>query len=713
MTGFSDILDFAEKLSAELKRWRSVTSWEPVSDPPAEPPRPEHWRLEWIDPDPNAPPIPETVSLSDARLLIADKMRAYAHEKRPGRLLLVTAQPGVGKTHAAVSLAQELAGEGLRVFYAMPTHDHYHTLSQLDHFNPDLWYHWLSFHATSPVTGNPMCMREHAFKAWTTKGYPAKELCRMLCPMHIENCEFRQQRKVITPTIAGTHDHVSLGLSVSNFDVAIVDELPMRAFHRPRRVPRTGIQADGIGPVKELGMFLANFPLGPGKVLAGKDLLDFIGPYLVDVYAQFEDYQSAIPEIPWLKDEGDVKKAPYWYLPDLLFLLAPEYAAWEAGQTEWLERVIITTNDLILLTRAFPWGDLPVRTIALDATGNSAAYQQLFGHKGNEFVGRRVEQVAPNVERVGHVYQIAYRLNGISTMTTDTGFKDENNNKVRVLAEDGQEALDICKAIIEEKGYTNPGAVTFKGAVREYEKVFGAGNVLHFFGQRGSNDLVGVDALFVVGCPQPSDVAIMDLVKILYSERVRPFHLYDGMPVPVRSEVKRRYNLFNAEGQQRARHVSGFWNDGDLETIAAVYREDELVQAIHRGRPISRPCDVWLLTSIPTNEPLTAIYDKPGDVFNSPMPDWKAWRKIEALVPAWYEQGREIDAEMLEAEGMVKAETAWRYELVSAIVDRFPALYTTGKAIPRGKTGTGRPPKAAIPNKSPKSPWPVQPSTPY
>jgi len=60
--------------------------------------------------------------------------------------------------------------------------------------------------------------------------------------------------------------------------------------------------------------------------------------------------------------------------------------------------------------------------------------------------------------------------------------------------------------------------------------------------------------------------------------------------------------------------------------IQAQLREAELLQAIYRARLITNPADVWVFSSIPTDEPLDGLFDDPpiapGRV------SWKLWLKI-------------------------------------------------------------------------------------
>lgn len=561
-------------------------------------------------------------------------METYLRNPRPGKNLLVQAQPGVGKTHAGVKIAQRHASElGLRVLYAMQNHKHFETIMAMGHTRPHLWYHWLALTAESPETKNSMCQHADGMLAWTQKGYPAMKLCDSLCSFYKQHCEFRRQALRSERIIAGTHDHIALGMQISDFDIAFVDELPLAAFLRPRHIPLEGLRLQGAGPVVELSQRLQDLAVNAEtrQEIKGRALLDAIGDLLDDAYAAF-DVGIAAPEVPWVTREADIARAPYWYMLDLLLLLVPEQHAWEAGQTQWLERAIVTKHGLDLLKRAEVWDQLPAHTIFLDATGSGPMYRQMFN--------RDVEVFRPNVERQGRVHQVVGRLNGISTLLEKVpGEKTERRTVRRRLSKFGLEALDWCEWMIKLHGYERPGCVTFLDAVPEFETVFGKGRVLHFNAQRGSNDLIDADGGFVVGGPQPPDDDLMHMVTMLHPGRIRPYSWIEAgekMPAhPARTEELRVYEYFDERGQAE-RLISGFWNDPDLNTMADAFREQEIVQAIHRFRIITRAVPVYVLTSIPTAEPLTGIYDTYTEAIQAltgtPMPDeianWRAWLKL-------------------------------------------------------------------------------------
>ena len=123
----------------------------------------------------------------------------------------------------------------------------------------------------------------------------------------------------------------------------------------------------------------------------------------------------------------------------------------------------------------------------------------------------------------------------------------------------------------------------------------------------------------------------MQSVAIINQDRIDPFEVIvtaDNRFIPVRSLGTAVYNIIR-NGQQATRKISGFWTDSELRTLHDSWCADELSQAIHRGRPLVSDTDVWLLSSQPTGDQLTDIYNDPGDLFDVPEGvHWVSWLKI-------------------------------------------------------------------------------------
>jgi hypothetical protein len=264
----------------------------------------------------------------------------------------------------------------------------------------------------------------------------------------------------------------------------------------------------------------------------------------------------------------------------------------------------------------------------------------------------------------------------------------------RVLSAQGGQLLEQCKVIAED--YTGRvGIVTFKDAVKEFEAEFGAGNVVHFGALRGTNLLQDVQCLIVAGVFCPPLTAIQDDAAMLYPDRMEPFHQID-------EDGKRRepwrpalvqYRL--ADGTNYHRQHSGFWDDPELSAILEQVRRSELIQAIHRARPNVRECDVWVLTSVPTDEVLDAIYQDLSDSPLAPVKvrggggiSWKHWIKVKSWLEGMWELGAWIDAEGLAQVAGVQVGTVQSQQWLHAIAQHDPDRWLLES---REQEGRGRP----------------------
>lgn len=606
--------------AAILELLEELAHWQTPSTPAPPPPPVEstrvRYKLGWVEPPTEAPADKSALTITEARHELQTAMSDYATSGRSRRdLLLVKAQPGVGKTYAAIQLAQQIAQNG-RVLYMMPTHDHYHTLAAFPHFQNDNWYHWRGYNAPRPDNeSEPMCRFAPEAAVWMAKGYSLMSMCESLCPIYRQECPYRCQGKQTEPVIAGVHEHSVTGLAIDEFGLAVIDEMPLRAFLSPKNIPLSDIcpQSNSALPSHELQIKLLSLAATSGRGnTRGKALLDAIGDLLGDVYAQVEDARM-LPAIPFLSRPEDVHKADSWYLPTLLKLLVSEWSLWKQGASSWMERVVLTTAGMTLYDRGKAWKKLPRRLIALDATANLTVYKQMFS-------GREIIEHTPHVQRQGSIYQVVSNYNGKGQML-EGGEPTESAGKL----------LSVCQTICKRNGYTKPGVITFKNVAPLFAQWIGEDRVAHFFGQRGSNDLADADALFVIGTPSPNDLTIMQSVTMLVDGRSEPFaakQTDNGAVIPIRSVALRTYP-YQIGGVVAARYVSGFWHDDDLQAMSDQYREMELLQSIHRARPLTRKVDVYLFSSVPIGEDLNGIYDHPGPLIGCPDSIyWENWLKI-------------------------------------------------------------------------------------
>jgi hypothetical protein len=290
-------------------------------------------------------------------------------------------------------------------------------------------------------------------------------------------------------------------------------------------------------------------------------LLDHLGgaAHVAAVCKDIPPHEITAPE---LRHADGAEQAPYGHLFATLRALAREAEEAIAGRA-CLSRVQLDRHGLILLQRRVP-RHMPQHLIWLDATGDAAFYRELFG--------RPVEVVAPDVALTGRVYQVWSSLNTKRQTVRDDG--------------DGVKVSHLRQQVAQVRArgsYQRLGVVSYQDVAGE----LGADEWLHFYGARGTNRMQDVDALVVVGTPQPDGNDLLRTATMAYHERTAPF-------TAVWSAQDRPY-----AGQPWAYPTSHYWDDDDLRMLLSQFREAELVQALHRARPLRRDVDVYLLTNLP------------------------------------------------------------------------------------------------------------------
>ena len=218
-------------------------------------------------------------------------------------------------------------------------------------------------------------------------------------------------------------------------------------------------------------------------------------------------------------------------------------------------------------------------------------YKQLFGMP--------VKIVRPNVRMAGTVYQVYDSLNN------RTALKDSEAKVERLKKQ--------VARIKTTHPYQRPAVITYK-AQRELFEADG-----HFGAERGTNRLADRDALIVIGTPQPPQPQIVEIAAMIYHDRLRPFNTtWSTRDEPYQGQMVR---------------YSGFWDEPDLQVVLEQLREAELVQTLHRARPLRRQVDVWLLTNIPLRniptqlKEVRELFGAPAGVDPYGWPDFIEWAR--------------------------------------------------------------------------------------
>lgn len=544
------------------------------------------------------------VSLDVGQQMIRERTISYLQDPDPGRMLLIAAPAGIGKTTLAVEIAELWAmhvlgtpGSHGRVLYAGPRKAFFDDIrllsAQAGRVPPTsfdrFWYAWKGHHDGNGIGLDATCRWAHPIKQWMQRGYGAMAYCKQprVCGWNYINnqCPYHQQRGRAEPIIFAQYEHISLGHPLlSQCNLVIGDELPIRAFLHTTDdqpgwiIPPHAIVPKGMepGPLETLLRALRSITTIPARDSAtwhGAVLLDALGgaAHVAEVCANIPG--DALPLEPDVRTPDDLDDVPYFHVFQTAALLKREAEAHLEGH-EQIVRVHVDPQGLHLLLRRVP-ANLPPHVVWLDATANARMYEKLFG--------RDVEVVQPDVALRGRIYQVWASLNNKGQFL---GGKPES--KQAKEAEAKIEHIRQQIAQILAYGYERPGYIGHKDIINTLAP---AGTpderIGHFGGSRGTNRFQDCDCLIVVGAPQPTTAVMLDTAAMLYFERDAAFDpTWSTRDLPF-------------EGLPYAFPMGGFWDDPDLQTLLEQYRDMELIQTIHRARPLRNQVDVWLLTNVP------------------------------------------------------------------------------------------------------------------
>lgn len=609
--------EFLERLRADRRALEDDTPSELAPPPPD--------NALWRELRPCTPPEYSSgqLTVDEARALIRRKIIEYLAMPAPAHMLLIRAAAGVGKTTLGVQAAETVAAAGKRVGYVAPRHDFWHdVLAIAEH--PEWWYEWEPRSEGDELRPRT-CEYTEQISTWINRGYPSIDFCSRICGWDYVNarCVWHAQKTRREPIIFIQHQHVAGGHPLE-FHALIGDENPLQAFLRQWNVPAARVIPRGMDdtePLKEILLRLAG--LCAGEILHGPALIEQMGGAqdVADACRMFAMPADAAA-VTSLHYSDEVEYVDYFYLPEFVPLLLREAEACLAGR-EYPHRIIAGKGDLSLLLRRPVDARLPKHVIWLDATGNEHIYAELFG--------RPVDVVDAQPRLAGRIHVVTDRANGKRDFKAD-------------------QAAILIRAIVERERYQTPAVVTFeasKAAIAEPDWL-----TAHFYGARGTNRLETADALFVAGTPMPAMQALERMGAQVYFSRDRAFAtLWAARYIA--------YNHVAADGLGREYPAGGYWSDDDLQALVWQMREAEIIQAVHRARPIHRPVDVWLLSNLPIPELPVASLVTSAEILGE-APDGVRlyrWRQVQDFV-----SGRETVSPKDIREGLgVHWEEAKRY----------------------------------------------------
>lgn len=579
-------------------------------------------------------PLSRTVrtyqTIDEGTQMIRDRITSYLAEADPGRMLLIAAPAGIGKTTIAIETAERWAMEGRpKAMYVGPRKDFFADIRALSASAGRIpatafenwWYAWQGHHDGGEIALDATCRYAGQIRQWMQRGYGALSFCQQprVCGWDYikDSCRYHRQRQAGQPILYTQYEHISLGHPLlEHCGLIIGDELPLRAFlyttdDRPGWVipPDKIVPSDmDSGALRDLLATLATLSVRmPPQATqwAGPALLDALGgaEHVLAVCAGAQIPLTALAYAPSLRSPYEVEELPYFHLPKLIALLTREAEAAVAGRAQ-IARIQVDRFGLHLLMRRTP-ANLPPHVIWLDATANAAMYETLFG--------RPVEVVQPEVRLAGQIYQMWASLNNKGQFLEGPAETAQAKQASSKLANVRAQIEQIAAIGYERIGYIGHKSVV-EALVPDAAATFS-----HFGGARGTNRFAECDCLIVVGTPQPTTATMLDIATMLYEERDDPF------------DATWSTRDLSFDGQPFAYPIGGFWNDRDLQILLEQFRDAELIQAIHRARPLRRAVDIWLLTNMPLSGLVVKLVSL-HELFNAPEgTDPYRWPSVTAF----------------------------------------------------------------------------------
>lgn len=491
---------------------------------------------------------------------------------RYGAVTVVKATPGMGKTEAAAALVRVLQSPR-RIAIVAPSKEHAAAewLPRLADSDPFIW------RARHDIC---TCYPSGVVEELERRGYAVECMS--------EDCPYKQQLAERAGRIAiYQYPHLILngGRLMSDYDLVIVDESPLAALlsertATPGELRKLARRMPAGDPGRPLALALGQVAdtRPTGKDLSGPDLLTALAEYIGDVAqairaAQTSDLATMHPVAP--KNIDDPARLPRQFWGRLLQALSHDATDKGNALVTWGK----TGN-----TYAYAWydpapmlarshGRLPGHQpaiIVLDGTAHPVVSKRLYAPWPVEFV----ELSAP----LSPAVRLVQDPHGPSTRRAF-----EEAKRVDYAAR----ALAVISNELDLPGYD--GLISYKTTAPLLAERLGIApdRALWYGGQRGKNTLQDARALAVVASPTvPPNVV---------ERRTRALWRDDS---PIRTDERGEYWIPRGTGDYQG-------IDPRLEAVAQVHGPAELVQAIHRARPLlaSEPSTViavtpWNLTAL-------------------------------------------------------------------------------------------------------------------
>ena len=567
--------------------------------------------------------------------------------------LMISAAPGIGKTHQVVQLAEEHDMVVNRpVLHAVPSHKSFANVERHGY-----WEHWQG-HANGEGGGEPC-----PASVLGNKGYRPGPDCT--CGW-IRPADDGGHVPTVSPVeylLADTPDGLPLRPEALEFPLWVFDDIGPDKFVDTMVITRRDLELTAQHHPYQSARAIACALLrvldghtaeNQGRLIhekhswSGSELVEHLEESfaedgisvdtwefntVLDILERVQRKEGMWPDQPWVpRQKGPEQPLPLNFMETLFNCLVRDcgshfkgipgnpsvHMVWASPRPGQPQQSIIRVNRRKYLPR-----EAVHKTVVLDASGDPDLWSTA--------LGARVTLGEPNHEllspegmpfpesmrvvqlRDSHVGKTTLEhFDGDGQATLIPKYRDLLKGELQSRKELGQarrvgiitfrELIPDCIAALQEVGYT------YSDDPEQTEIVTG-----YYYNLRGANEFIGCDVLVLLGYPRPNPQGLYEETCALYQDDPRPI-----------SKEPARYSgrllLRNGHSISIDKPLYGY-NDPRLQSMLDHKSQAELYQALHRARPFAPATsvqEVLLVTDVPiAGVPVDTFFGRDGRFFDS------------------------------------------------------------------------------------------------
>ena len=570
---------------------------------------------------------------------IRDEIPGVIHDylrNSPEKALLIKTDPGVGKTYSAANtlanLPEDLREDYSRIFWAGQRHDMFAEvvkhIPNIKQILPKIGQEYDDYQDYDNVREEllGLCVDDEnraKIKMMRDKGWTEKETEKVCVSCGIKTCPYFQQWNHLGSFFA-PHQHLvtrKLQENTIPYDILVIDEDPANVFDVEIVVTQDDIDAM-CAFIEEKTFARSNLALtllhSLRRTIASCKKNFILGDEFIPKWDERIRLQRGIdlsqleleepqpqPQPQPQPDEGlhhlinQINRSRFWVDWGLFIELAEP----EELPKNWFQPLFkIITNEklpfevehnsrlvvkkqnnkmVLALLEALKFKNTSDPVIFLDASADPEQYRRLLDRELIVYE-KRVKMQNPVIQLITGEYPKESLL-GKSPGTERT--RQKLIKYTRAIVDQGENTLivapkEVCKKVLTP-------AFKQKKPRRKYQ-------IAHYWGYRGTNEFEKCDQVVLFGTANPN----MD--ELYIGEQCR--RLNEDF---LSNEVERQYRRY---GNSKVEGRTLRFKDSRMDLTLKRCKEEEMIQMIHRIRPLHNPeKKIWILTSTP-------LVDLPAEV---------------------------------------------------------------------------------------------------